>query len=134
MSTSTARYGPTGIVAFIIDSRAICFMYFCECRGNTWPHVTSDGTAFINVTGASITLEFDVRVNTKGKFEFFLLHNQVSPFMCTVSPIDSNLKPFVFQVNLGQLGLKLVSGYGSTASWFFGIFVAVMRTNVQVYS
>ena len=38
------------------------------------------------------------------------------------------------QVNLGQLGLKLVSGYGSTASWFFGIFVAVMRTNVQVPS
>jgi hypothetical protein len=40
--------------------------------------------------------------------------------------------PYGVQVNLGQLGLKLVSGYGSTASWFFGIFVAVMRTNVQV--
>jgi hypothetical protein len=42
-----------------------------------WPHVTSDGTAFINVSGATITLEFDVRVNSNGVFEFFLLHNQV---------------------------------------------------------
>jgi hypothetical protein len=54
-------------------------VFHTKCRGNTWPHVTSDGTAFINVTGATITLEFDVRVNSKGTFEFFLLHNQVAP-------------------------------------------------------
>jgi hypothetical protein len=80
MSILTARYGRTGIS--IMESNCVIrFILFCilsqECRGNTWPHVTSDGTAFINVTGATITLEFDVRVNSKGKFEFFLLHNQV---------------------------------------------------------
>jgi hypothetical protein len=104
---------------------------FSSSRGSTWPHVTSDGTAFINVTGAVITLEFDVRVNSKGAFEFFLLHNQVT--FCYKAPVP-HLKVCGHQVNLGQLGLKLVSGYGSTASWFFGIFVAVMRTNVQVSS
>ncbi len=58
-----------------VGLRRISYVFLS--RGNTWPHVTSDGTAFINVTGATITLEFDVRVNAHGAFEFFLLHNQV---------------------------------------------------------
>ena len=121
------------VSAFFEVQLVFCMFCLLGSRGVLWPHVTSDGTAFINVTGATISLEFDVRVNAKGTFEFFLLHNQVFVFtgFCGLCNLFQP-QTFGHQVDLGQLGLKLVSGYGSTASWFFGIFVAVMRTNVQV--
>jgi hypothetical protein len=90
-----ARYGPIGNL--IMSTSFFIFHFLNECRGNAWPHVTSDGTAFINVTGATITLEFDVRVNSKGTFEFFLLHNQVLHLILYFASFcDTKLKPSVY--------------------------------------